>query len=103
MSKEEELEEEIERLARRWDTEGQNQLMVKLEILKAYDYNKFMNTMYKIFTEQEDSYVNQSAGNPEEAIAGLVKMIQYFEKREEYEKCARLDELKMRVEIHTNE
>lgn len=77
---------------------NQSELMVKLSILKHYDYDKFMDTMYKVFTTNGSQFVEVNNGNPAEKITALKSMIEYYENKTEYEKCADLYKLQTQLE-----
>lgn len=79
------------------------ELLVKLSILKHYDYDKFMNTMYRVFTEHGDTFVKVDRNDPLEKMEALQRMEHHFKEREEFEKCAKLLELRTRIEEKSDE
>jgi len=84
-------------------SDNQKELLVKLSILKSYDYDKFMDTMYTVFTEQGDRLVKASTTDPLEKMEALERMEEHYKDKQEFEKCAKLLELRTKIEEQIDE
>ena len=67
-------------------------LLIELINLKRQDYGKFMEKLYEAITGEYVDVLKDSEpiGEKQKAMAA---MIQYFQEKEEYEKCAKLKQL----------
>ena len=79
-----ELEREIKALLE--NPNGEDDLLIKLSILKKYDIDKFMDTMYSVISENPNKVIVSSGGlgNKLKAVKALRE---HFEKKQEFEKC----------------
>jgi hypothetical protein len=67
-------------------------LIIELIELRATDYAKFMDKLYEALAG-EFKYVIEDGTPEKEKQNAIWLMISYFEKREEYEKCANLKKI----------
>jgi hypothetical protein len=69
-----------------------HELLLELLELKAKDYDKFMDKLYEALTgEARDALYSQDPAS--EKKKALWTMIQYFQDKEEFEKCAELKKM----------
>jgi hypothetical protein len=64
-------------------------LLLELINLKKQDYDKFMDKLYEALSGEFNEVVHDTTQASEKKRA-LMTMIQYFQEKEEYEKCADL-------------
>lgn len=74
-----------------------NDLLIKLSILKHYDFDKFMDTMFESLMQNSDKVINPKLY--EQKMKAINKLIQHYEEKEVFEKCSELLELKMDIEM----
>jgi len=99
MSKEvDDLQREIQGMLNKDTVTDQNDLMIKLSILKHYDLNRFMETMYEAFTSNSEKVIDSRASS-ESRIKAMAEMIEHFKGKEEYEKCQQLYNIQQKIEI----
>jgi hypothetical protein len=67
-------------------------LLLELINLRETDYDKFMDKMYEALAGEHREVINDGTPATEKKTA-LWTMIQYFQTKEEYEKCAELKKL----------
>lgn len=63
-----------------------NELLVKLAILKAYDLDKFMDTMYTVLAENPNRMV-EARGEIDQKLQAINALIDHYKDQEIYEKC----------------
>jgi len=74
---------------------GYHDFMLELINLREADYEKFLDRLYDgLVGEYAESIVAEPAmGDTKGKIEALNRMIKHFEKKEEYEKCAKLRDM----------
>jgi hypothetical protein len=98
MSKEiDELQREIQGMLNKDGIKDQNDLMIKLSILKHYDLNRFMETMYQAFISNSERVIDSRASS-ESRIKAMIELIEHFKGKEEYEKCQQLYNMQQKIE-----
>ena len=80
--------------------QGYHDFMLELINLREADYEKFLDRLYDgLVGEYAESIVAEPAmGDTNGKIEALNRMIKHFEKKEEYEKCARLRDMAQLLE-----
>ena len=82
--KDDELEREIKALLE--NSKGEDDLLVKLSILKKYDIDKFMDTMYSVISENPNKVI-VSSGGLKNKLKAMKALREHFEAKQEFEKC----------------
>lgn len=69
-----------------------NDLLVKLAILKHYDLDKFMDTMYSVLAENPQKMV-EARGEIDQKLQAIERLIEYYKEAELYERCQILQDM----------
>lgn len=72
----------------------------KLEELKGKDMDAFMEIVFYALSEHQDFAVEDDVPI-ENKMEAMTKVMKHFERKEEFEKCAFLRDLKQRIEDGT--
>lgn len=79
-----ELKREIENMLNSGNDD--NDLLIKLAILKHYDLDKFMDTMYTVLAENPNKMV-EAKGEVDNKLKAIERLIDHYKKVELYERC----------------
>ena len=85
-----ELKKEIENILN--SRGNQNDLLIKLSILKHYDFDKFMDTMYSVLSENPKKMV-EARGDIDQKLKAIEALSNHYKSKEVYERCQILLEL----------
>lgn len=85
-----ELKKDIENILN--SSGDSNDLLIKLSILKHYDFDKFMDTMYSVMAENPTKLV-EASGDTAQKLKAIEAMVNHYESKEVYERCKVLVEI----------
>jgi len=79
-----------------------SQMLAELVSLRHTDFDAFMNLLYNALQNELSGAIFDDTPNKEKKEA-LDSMIQYFQDKEEYEKCAVLRDMVVSIHLHTTD
>ena len=68
-----------------------------LDDMEANDYDGYMEMVYDLLVTQQDKVMEYDGCEEEEKQNNIQSLIDYFDKKEEYEKCAELRKLQNKL------